>query len=156
MMPTAPSSPSVRAPRRRMRMLACALALAGAVSVLPFAAQSASAQPEAGPHSGPWNGVDVYITHSKLFGMAVRTFSNGHQYCVELSPGWNAVPIEAPVAGRSGAELAPSKSCTDFGGTNTYIIHVRAGERWHVTNDSPRCVPFHGGPAGQCTPYRRS
>ncbi|OUE20264.1 hypothetical protein BFL36_11415 [Clavibacter michiganensis] len=151
MMPTAPSAPPTRAPRRRLRALACALALAGAVTVLPLSAQSASASTETGPHTGPWNGVDVYITHSTLFGMAVRTFSHGHQFCVQLSPGWNAVPIEAPYGGRSGAELSPSRSCTDIGGTNTYSMTVMPGEHWHVTNDRPSCVPFRGGPARQCT-----
>jgi hypothetical protein len=155
-MPIAPSSPSVRAPRRRLRIAACALALAGIVSVLPLAAQSASASPEAAPHDGPWNGVDVYITGGQLYGMNVRTFSHGHVYCVPLSRGWNAIPIEAPVAGRYGAQLSPSRSCSDLGGLNTYTINVRPGEHWHVTNDSPRCVSHRGGPKGQCTPFGRS
>jgi hypothetical protein len=58
-MPTALSSPSLRALRRRLRIVASALALAGVVSVLPLAAQSASASPEAAPHDAPWNGADL-------------------------------------------------------------------------------------------------
>jgi len=154
MMPTAPSSP--RAPRRRLRALACALALAGAVTVLPLAAQSASAMPRKAPHSAPWNGVDVFVSGGSLRGMHVRTFSHGHTYCVPLSEGWNAIPIEAPAGGRSGAELGASNSCSDFGGTGTYSFQVRPGEHWHISGDSPRCVTYRGGPAGQCTPYRRS
>jgi len=154
MLPTAPSALSARAPRRRMRMLACALALAGVVSVLPLAAQSATASPERAPHTRPWNGVDVYVSGTILHGMGVRTFSHGHTYCVPLEDGWNAIPIEAPAGGRSGAELGASVSCTDFGGTGTYSFQARPGEHWHVSGDAPRCVTYRGGPAGQCTPFR--
>jgi hypothetical protein len=154
MTPTAPSSPSTRAPRSRLRILACALSLVGVVGGLPLAAQSASAAPERVPHTAPWNGVDVFVSGGILYGMGVRTFSHGHTFCVPLSPGWNSIPIEAPFGGRSGAELTGSKSCSDEGGLGTYSFQVKPGEHWHITNDAPRCVTYSGGPAGQCSGRR--
>jgi hypothetical protein len=139
-----PSAPHARAPHRRggRRRAAMAAAVAGLTLLsLGVAAAPAEAAPEQRPHSGAWDGFDLYVADyvRGMNGVYVTTFSHDAQYCIPVSKGWNSIPLQHWTTAGSGAKLVMVNNCRQrFFHPRSWI--AKPGEHWTLESGGPRQV----------------
>ncbi|MDA3804799.1 MULTISPECIES: hypothetical protein [Clavibacter] len=145
-----PPPASRRPALRGMRLIACALAVAGAFTALPVAAPPASAQPEAFAHHGWGDGFDLFVTTSKYTAVQVGPTPTSDKVCIPISPGnrWNS--LDFTTAQGWGATINPVPDCSRDWGIFPSNFRAHLGEHWHLEGTVARCVKYAGGPTHQC------
>ncbi|CAQ00609.1 hypothetical protein ACR8AL_12015 [Clavibacter sepedonicus] len=138
---TAPLATAPLATRdRRTRALDACLCIASSLLVavgLP-AERASAATPtpysERAPHTGRWNGIDIYVGRNDVHGLILQSYGAGTVDCVRIMPGWVAVPFPAAEKVQDGADATVSALDTCERGSQLpdTTRDVFAGEHWHL------------------------
>ncbi|OUE29785.1 hypothetical protein BFL35_13430 [Clavibacter michiganensis] len=126
-------------PRPARRRPAALAAAAAVIAVVCFGvAQPAGARPEPLPHSGDWDGFDLYVNPliEGKHGLRVQTFSHGADYCIPLSHGWNAIPLQHWTRSGSGAKLIVVNNCRQGYLLPKLTWQASPGEVWYLEGAS--------------------
>ncbi|MBD5382764.1 hypothetical protein ACR8AL_12010 [Clavibacter sepedonicus] len=100
--------------------------------------QPAQARPEAGPHAKPWDGFDLRVTDTVTgkHGVIVQTFAHSDEYCIELSHGWNAIPLQHRSYRGSGAKLILVNHCGKRDLIGSRVWFASPNEIWTLDSGS--------------------